>query len=179
MINQNTIQRSAQDLQRRQEKAFTDLKEQQATRQGKDPYRPWHPVLNPEAPPEPTLGGYLKRQQEEKKAKAEKMKGYQRNYQKRIDNLPRHEWETICRMNELTVDILVYMVKAGCFRSRFALASQLKRSGFYGQAFGCFLEREGILTPGEFDACFRVKRVKARATTNQEKRHTWAMNTAV
>lgn len=170
MISREVVEQSALEIQQTQQDSEKQLREEQATRTGADPYRPWHPILNPEPIPERTFADYLREQEEDKKRRAELRRGYTATYRARLNGMSRDEWEQVCRTRdpELTLGLLVQMVLAKVFKSRTALASHLHKPSYYATALGHFLEREGFTTREEFNRSFSDRRGRSGVAT----RHT-------
>ena len=100
------------------------------------------------------------KKQAEQDAKREREKLYQRNTLRRLENMTREDVEQVLqsRDTELSLPLIVQLLRCKCFNSRSALAEHLGKPSYWSKAFGEFLEREGIMSVGEFNGCFADRR---------------------
>jgi hypothetical protein len=62
------------------------------------------------------------------------------------------------KQDALTFDLVVQLVRLGCWSSAGAFAGHFRKSAGWAQAFRRFLMREGIMTAKEWRACWRRRR---------------------
>jgi hypothetical protein len=129
-----------------------------------DPSKPPDPIFNPPPLPEPTFGEYLQRQQAEKDAKRERERQYRKASMLRLNNMTHAEVEQVlkARDKDLTLPLVVQMIRSRCFKSKTGLTGHLFKPSYWAKAFGRFLDREGLMSAKEFDASFSDRRGRVR-----------------
>lgn len=91
-------------------------------------------------------------------------------YLARLDAMTPHDLEQVLyeRDPELSLPLVVAMIRGRSFKSVTGLASHFFRPSYWGHAVGRFLEREGFLRQGEFRQCFSDRRGQAGAAVKKK-----------
>lgn len=90
---------------------------------------------------------------------AEQNRKHRAAFKARIETLTRQDFERVFRERDpaLSLQLVVAMIKANCFRSVTGLAAHFWKAAWWGRAVGRFLEREGIMSWDQFKGCFSDK----------------------